>query len=388
MKHIFSLHLYLISGLALLLAGCGGPKSPVKKMPSYLTVPYEQDSVEGIPFVRVGGFGSSMAFHESDSTFWLLTDRGPNADGPTPGSKVFLMPEFTPRIGIFKLRGDSLHLLRIVLLKDSTNTPFTGLPRVKGDGTTGETAYNDQKQIIPPSEQYGLDPEGLALAPDGSFWVSDEYGPFVMHFDPSGRCLEVLSPFNGKLPSAYAYRRPNRGMEGLCISRDGSTLYGIMQSPLRLPKKKHSLFSECLPLFALRTADGTIRQYAYPLEDKDNGVSELAFAGQDTLLVLERDGKFPSDGKGFKRVYQVSLAGADSLHPLRKELLVDLLEAIPSYDHDKPEGITLIGDSILAVANDDDFGVSSLPDGTPIPKRKKNGQVDRNEIYFIRLKKQ
>lgn len=386
MKHTFSLHLYSISGLALLLLGCGGPKSPITGFPSCVTVPYEQDSVEGVPFVHVGGYGSSMAYHEADSTFWLLTDRGPNADGPTSESKVFLLSEFTPRVGIFKLKGDSLHLQRIILLKDSTNTPFNGLPRVKGDGTTGETAYDLHKHIIPPSEQYGLDPEGLALAPDGSFWVSDEYGPYLLHFDPSGRCMEEFSPFNGKLPAVYAHRRPNRGMEGLCISRDGSTLYGIMQSPLRLPKKESSFFSSCLPLFALHAADGLTRQYAYPLEDKDNGVSELAFAGRDTLLVLERDGKFPSKGKGFKRIYRVCLAEeTDSIHPLRKELVVDLLKAVPDYDHDKPEGIALIGDSILAVVNDDDFGVSSLPDGSPSPKMLKNGKIDRNEIYCLVL---
>ena len=333
----------------------------------------------------MGGYGSSMAFHAADSTFWILTDRGPNVDGPESDSKVFLLPAFTPRVGIFKLRGDSLYLQRILLLKDHGGRAFSGLPPEQGDGRTGETAYDRNMHKMTCTANRGIDPEGLALAPDGTFWVSDEYGPYLLHFDRNGQCLDELSPFNGGLPVSYAQRRPNRGMEGVCISPEGGVLYGIMQSPLQVADS--SLFATCLPLMALRLDDGSVRQYAYPLDHAGNGVSELAYQGRDTLLVLERDGDFPKDGKGCKRIYRVLLSEADASKPLRKTLAVDLLADVPSYDHDKPEGMALIGDSILAVVNDDDFGVSSLPDGTPVSKLKRNGRRDHNQIYFIRIKK-
>ena len=35
---------------------------------------------------------------------------------------------------------------------------------------------------------------------DGTFWVSDEYGPFITHFDAHGRQIGRLSPFDGRLP--------------------------------------------------------------------------------------------------------------------------------------------------------------------------------------------
>lgn len=373
-----------ISGTALALSGCGVPAAPALSFPDVADVPFSTVSVGAGLSVCLGGYGSSMAYRAQDSTFWLQTDRGPNVDGPVPDSKVFLLPSFTPRVGVFKLRGDSLRLERQILLADSAGHPFCGLPDIAGPGATGETAYDRDLRPIGPTRQPGIDPEGLALLPDGTFWVSDEYGPYLLHFDRDGRCLEKLAPGRG-LPASYAHRRPNRGMEGLCASADGNTLYGIMQSPLAVPG--HSPLSACLPLMALRSAEGNLRQYAYPLDNAANGVSELAYAGHDTLLVLERDGAFPESGKGFKRVYRVTLTHADPSRPLRKELLVDLLKAIPDYDHDKPEGLTLIGDSILAVANDDDFGVTSERGGVAVAKLKRDGQPDRNRIYFVRLHK-
>ena len=87
---------------------------------------------------------------------------------------------------------------------------------------------------LTPSD-HGLDSEGLVAMPDGTFWVSDEYGPFVVHFDAKGKELERLSPFNGTLPKELSLRSPNEGMEGLTITPDGAMLVGIVQSALNTP---------------------------------------------------------------------------------------------------------------------------------------------------------
>jgi hypothetical protein len=62
--------------------------------------------------------------------------------------------------------------------------------------------------------------------------VSDEYGPFIVHFDAKGKELERLSPFDATLPKELSMRSPNQGMEGLTITPDGTTLVGVMQSAL------------------------------------------------------------------------------------------------------------------------------------------------------------
>ena len=78
---------------------------------------------------------------------------------------------------------------------------------------------------------------------DGTFWISDEYGPHIVHYDEDGKQIERISPFGmdtGKrhLPAVLARRRANRGMEGLAANSDGKILVGIMQFTLFNPSKK------------------------------------------------------------------------------------------------------------------------------------------------------
>lgn len=372
---------------ALLIAGSGcrhSVRQEAAALPRVLAVPAERVAVGGGIAVSLGGFGSSMAYRAADSTFWLLTDRGPNVDGPADASKVFVLPDYAPCVGVFKWEGDSLVKVRQIALKDELGNEFCGLPNVAGDGVTGEVAYGLDGRVISPGKR-GLDPEGLALMPDGTFWVSDEYGPYVVHFDAEGNWLEELSPFNGGLPARYARRRPNRGMEGLAANREGTRLYGIMQEPLA---DEEGLL---LPLWEYSLADGATREYAYPLDSGENGVSEVCCLGDTALLVLERDGRFPGAGEpSAKLIYRVTLPeAAEGERPvLRKTLVVDILRAAPDYPHDKAEGLCLLNDTTLCVVNDDDFGVNSpaVPDGTVVPKTDARGRLDRNEIYLLPLR--
>ncbi len=86
-----------------------------------------------------------------------------------------------------------------------------------------------------PKDPNGYDSEGLVALKDGTFWVSDEYGPFITHFAANGRAISRLSPFDGTLPEELKFRVPNKGMEGLTITPDGKTLVGMMQSALQDP---------------------------------------------------------------------------------------------------------------------------------------------------------
>ncbi|MGL5771510.1 MAG: esterase-like activity of phytase family protein [Bacteroidales bacterium] len=349
--------------------------------------------------VYIGGYGSSMVYDPADSCFYILTDRGPNVDGLTGESKVFPIPDYSPMIGRFRLQGDSLVLIENIILKDSTGLNLVGLPNKDGDGVTGEIAYNLSGKIIR-NPSRGIDSEGLALGPDSTFWVSDEYAPFIMQFDRQGKLLRELSPSKG-LPEYYAKRRPNRGMEGVTITKDGKYLYGIMQSPLYYPDKSTKDKSLHIRIIQIDLTNDATKEYIYQLEDPKNVVSEISYINDSTFLVLERDGDFPIDGKGFKKVFRINLNKATDIsgraielyspeelmtaqiNPSRKELFVDLLEAIPGYRHDKPEGITMYNDSTLCVVNDDDFGIDASLNGKFVPKTDAKGKLDRNVVYFI-----
>lgn len=61
------------------------------------------------------------------------------------------------------------------------------------------------------------DSEGLALAPDGSFFVSTELDTRVLQFDPSGQ-----SPVTLPAPREFRAMARNAGLEALAIDADGA----------------------------------------------------------------------------------------------------------------------------------------------------------------------
>jgi hypothetical protein len=250
---------------------------------------------------------------------------------------------------------------------------------------------------------------------DGGFWISEEYGPSLLHLDRTGRTLERYSPFTGgssALPQVLQKRRANRGIEGLTLLPDRKTIVGVFEGPLDNPKDagRKSVITRLLS-YDVKT--GLSKQYVYLQDAVDNRNSDIVAIDQKHLLVIERDGNMPGDSAKpavTKRVYKIdltnatdvsdpgngpdgmlfggksleSLAPADlqaaGIVPVKKELLVDLLTL--GYPHDKPEGITIVDDTTIAISNDDDFGVTEGPAPKLLPKL---GTTDFNEVYFIKL---
>ena len=383
-------------------------------------------TVNGVPIYD--GFGSALAAVPGSSTdFYSMTDRGPNVDGPN-GSKVFVLPSFTPQIGRFRINPDgTVTQVGTILLKDQNGNPRTGLPNPSNAGGTGETAI-DQNGNPLASDQKGIDSEGLVALPDGTFWVSDEYGPYLTHFDANGNTLAQYGPFSASvpgltiqpgLPQVLKNRIPNKGMEGLTVTPDGKTLVGMMQSPLANGVSTSDAGKSSLLRIVTFSLDpvtfGQTKQYAYVLNDPSAGVSEIAAVSNTEFLVDERDGKFPGDTAGgaskIKQIYRINLADATDISdpansagglsiggktleqltnkqvrdqtqatlrangiiPVAKALTVDLLAEANNlgvlgtlYDHDKVEGLSLInGGRTLVLSNDDDFGVNSTGNSTP-----------------------
>ncbi len=396
---------------------------PIADYPATADVPrrtsiFEQNGVQ----VYNGGFGSAMAADPfEEGVFYMLTDRGPNFNGATSGTKVFPVPSFTPQLTRVQMVGNEMREIGFVTLKDANGNPISGLPNPEGLGSTGETPIDlNGTQLATDPE--GIDTEGLVVMPDGSFWVSDEYGPHLVHFAGNGRTIERINPFGSgtggrRLPAVFANRRANRGMEGLTITPDGKTLVGIMQTAMYNPfadrgniranaKQTRILFFDI--------ASGETKQYLY-MQDAPNRSNSAILALNDTqFLVLERDGGFGTDPGAVKRIYKIDITGATDvsdpndgalgmqvgsqtleqlteeelfaagIRPVQKALVVDLLQAIPGYDHDKPEGIALIGTDQLAIINDDDFGITSDGNGGIVQKRlPSTGEVDRNRLYII-----
>ncbi|WP_286767340.1 MULTISPECIES: esterase-like activity of phytase family protein [Sphingobacterium] len=416
--------------LALLCASCS--KDDVSQITDPIELTYPEKAIATDPKVLIdvngvkvynGGYGSSMAQDPTDkSIFYLLTDRGPNIDGTENDSKVFASPTFTPQIGKFRLKDNTLTLESVIELKNKDGVKLNGLPNPEGKGGSGEKALGVDGNDLGKSED-GIDSEGLARAADGSWWVSDEYGPHIVHFDASGKEIERINPWSTgkKLPLVFAKRRPNRGMEGLTLTPDGKTLVGIMQFPLYNPSKDAIKNSLAIRIVTLDIASGVTKQYVYMMERTDlQAVSEIAAVSNSTFIVLERDGEYATEttrSTVFKKIYKIDLSGATdisdanntatgklfdgktveelkdaatlakyNIKPVNKTLVADLMTDIKElYPHDKAEGLAVINPSLIAVCNDDDFGVTGKGFyATKILPYIK--AVDKNSIYFVKLK--
>lgn len=376
-----------------------------------------------------GGFGSAIAADPKDANvFYLLTDRGPNAAGSTTNAIIFGDATFTPEIGKFRLKDGKLVLEQPIQLKNAAGQNLNGLPNPINEGGTGEIAFDLNGNQIAPSAD-GIDSEGMVLASDGSFWISDEYGPHIVHFDASGRTIERINPFGTgtggrKIPLVFAKRKPNRGMEGLTITPDGKTLVGMMQSPMLNPTSAVGKTSTILRILTFDIASGTTKQYAYVMDNVSlTGVSDITAVNATTFLTVERDGLYGGDPKNpatFKKVFKISIDGATDISdpangangkhygdnktveelnnlaglqgvgitPVSKTLVLDLLKDLPTvYPHDKAEGLALLPGNILAISNDDDFGVLDNGKGGFAAKiLPATNKVDHNSIYFVKIK--
>jgi hypothetical protein len=89
-----------------------------------------------------------------------------------------------------------------------------------------------------------------------------------------------------------------------------------------------------------------------------------------------------------KTLEQLSVAelSAAGIVPASKTLVLNILAGVPGFAHDKPEGIALVRENLLAVVNDDDFGIATDGNGGIVTKLLPlTGQVDRNAMYFVDL---
>ena len=382
------------------------------------------------------GFGSGAYHRQGDAknVFYTVTDRGPNikckdAESvfgivdfcPEGGDKIFPQPEFTPAIYKIKLTQSDegaygYEVLEEIRLKNASGIEITGLTN---DLTATDTEVSigiDGKQVSFDNE--GLDTEAIVRLQDGSYWLTDEYGPSLIHVAEDGRIIKRVVPVSvaadlagadypveGLLPDILKKRKLNRGIESIALSPDESYLYFSMQSPLANPDKATYSSSRHVRVFKLALDSGDIAsvegEYVYRLDTADtfadsagNGdtgkkqsdvkISEMLAVANDELIVLERVSQVT-------KFYRVNLSTGDNIlgsdiadvavennedtevkplesvfdlasHDARsvvKTLVFNTLTDMPDgmTAPKKLEGIAYLGDNHVLLINDNDFGI-------------------------------
>ncbi|HEX3695061.1 MAG TPA: esterase-like activity of phytase family protein [Polyangia bacterium] len=332
---------------------------------------------DGVSNNAVGGTGSAIAYTGIGNRFLVAPDRGPNAGDDSYTERYYVMD--------LSLDGGKV-----------TPTLKAGAVLDQGPGLPAFNGRNINFDATNSPASLRLDVEGLRASPSGTFFISDEYGPFVYEFSADGhrlRSLNVPAKFlidhpakeDDELPPTNTKgRQDNRGMEGLAISPDGRKLYGLMQSPLIQDgalSGKNKRVGTNIRMLEIDTINGETREFIYPLENASLGTNEILAINDHQFLVDERDGNGGTDA-AFKKYFLIDITSATDISNIAalpttgipagvtavsKKLFLDLLD--PAFGlagasfPEKIEGLALgpdlpDGRHTLYVTSDNDF----LPD--------------------------
>ena len=142
-----------------------------------------------------------------------------------------------------------------------------------------------------------FDVESLRIAPDGTLWIGDEFGPFLLHFDGSGKLLEspislpdpdragdlLRSPQNPWLEEGSAVRIMN-------AFRTRGVAYGATKAPVFSPWHVHLVDTDPTGNRGFNTQRDNL---ASPNTPGMNGDTGLSAANDEMVRLTKSPGGYP-----------------------------------------------------------------------------------------------
>jgi glycerophosphoryl diester phosphodiesterase len=155
------------------------------------TVPFASQPVQGFSAVQIA----------DGNSFWYLPDNGYGAKN---NSADFLLRLYRldPSFQEYEAQGDgSVKVLDFIQFSDpDKKVPFSIVNQNTGD------------RLLTGAD---FDIESFTIAKDGTLWVGEEFGPYLLHFDAKGKLLdtpiptpnvEKLNTLNGQAPIVIGHR--------------------------------------------------------------------------------------------------------------------------------------------------------------------------------------
>ncbi|MFL9453095.1 MULTISPECIES: glycerophosphodiester phosphodiesterase family protein [Nostocales] len=233
------------------------------------------------PGQPVQGF-SGVQFADQN-TFWFLTDNG---FGAKNNSADYLLRIYRLDPSFQGIEGGdgSVKVLNYIQLSDPDNrVPF----KIVNESTSDRLLTGAD-----------FDVESFVLAKDGTLWVGDEFGPYLLHFDSTGKLLEApisvpnrsvvqLNTLNGQAPLVIGHRGasgelPEHTLEAykLAIERGADFI-----EPDLVSTKDGVLIARHEPNLIATTDVSTRAEFAERKKTKViDGVTEEGFWAEDFTL--------------------------------------------------------------------------------------------------------
>jgi hypothetical protein len=274
-----------------------------------VTPPYQGQPIPGF---------SGVIPSRTPGQFVGLPDNGFGAQGNS-ADFVLGFYEFTPH---FKTSGDGTTSRGPVDVHRFT--PFSdpnGLLERDPTFINGGPVYTRMNYYPPPAQSIAVDPairngrlltgadfdvESIARMEDGSFWVGEEFGPYLLHFSPQGVLLRtpvrhpvLRAPQNPQNTPQHPDNLPSsRGFESMTRNTDGTRLYVTTEASINSePDKRFLLIYE----FDTTTEQYTGRTWKYMKDSSDfitgnaNNSTNVFVTGDmthttgDRYIIIERD---------------------------------------------------------------------------------------------------
>ena len=341
--------------------------------------------------------GFSALIKGDDGAFLALPDNGFGTQENSPDFilRVYeLRPDFKTAAGgsgtiearsLFVLRDPDRHI-SYSLIADLDRYPGSDIP-------------------VDPSIEEGrlltgadFDVESFRRVPDGTFYFGDEFGPYLLHTDSTGKLLQppiplrgVRSPQNPELGDEAANAPRSGGFEGMALSADSTKLFPMLEHPLEGQVDVLNVYRFDLSTGDYAHLDPDSAELCYPLDPAGVAVPEITVWSGDDYLVIERDG-----GQGptaeFKRVFLISPFDLDADGFLIKTEIVDLLDIPDPHDlggtgtgtftfpFETTEALVVVDDSTIGIINDNNY-----PFG--LGRHVEAGEPDDSEFILVRVRR-
>lgn len=372
----------VLEGRAILPSDTLGPGPPSGSMLGTspingVTPPFPSQPVQGFSAIIETG---------TPGEFWAMPDNGYGSKASSPD---FLLrayrihPDFETATG----GSGSMGLGAFIQLRD----PDHRVPFPIVNGATAERLLTGGD----------FDIESMRIDRDGDFWFGDEFGPWLLHTDETGRLLEapiplpgVKSPNNQTLAPGEAATLPNsRGFEGMAVARHGRRLLPMLEGALvaDADKRRRVIYEFDIPSRAY-----TGRTWQYRTDAPAYSTPELVALGDDPhrFLVIERDSLIGAAAI-FKKVFAIDLRKEDCDGFLVKREVLDMMNigdpaliSLPANPGDVGLGATFTFpyETIEALLPLDDERLLILNDNNyPFSANRNSSVPDYNEAIVVRV---
>jgi len=259
-----------------------------------------------------------------------------------------------------------------------------------------------------------LDIESVRKDKNGNLWFGEEFGPYLVKTDATGKVLRseialplptqvggaavnlganpiVQSPSN-PLPQGANNLPGSGGFEGMAINASGTKLYPMLERPVTTdPDQSRLIISE----FDIATETYTGRTFGYKLDPLGTNIGDFTAVSDTKFLVIERDGRqgdptIPAftDPAQLKKIFMVDLSQLDADGFAKKTEVLDLMNIADPNDLNGDgkttfnfpfvtiEDVLVVDQNTVLVINDNNYPGSS---------GRAFGVSDNNEFILVSL---